>query len=175
MNFTYPAEGPALDGSPVQILGQASANPIDQFDHYIIEYGLSHDPGGWGLLFGPSPNPVAEAGKLADWDLSTLPDGPITLRLIVFSKSGGTAERWIRLTIQRPTTTPTPSETAVPPTATFTPTLTPVSTATPTLTGVPTSTPTLTPVPSDTLPAPTDTPTATAPAPTATETATTGP
>jgi hypothetical protein len=163
MEFSFPAEGTVIadDGNPIQIFGQAAAQPLEQFDHYIIEFGLSHDPQGWGLLFGPSTNPVLEVGKLADWDLANIPDGPITLRLIVFSKSGGTAEERVRLTVQKRTPTPSPSETA-------TPTITLTPTTTPTLGGRSTLTPTITQTPPPTLPpsqTPTSTVTPTVPAP----------
>ncbi len=189
IEFSYPAEGTVIvsDGNPLQIFGQAAAQPLEQFDRYLIEYGLSHDPQGWGLLFGPSANPVLDVGKLADWDLTNIPDGPITLRMIVFSKTGGTAEERVKLTIQKPTPTAAPSETVIPtvtPTPTPTPTLGGRSTLTPTITQTPTAT--ATPTPSDTpistataaptetpteTPIPSDTPTPTI-EPTVTETAT---
>jgi penicillin-binding protein 1C len=179
MEFVFPAEGAVLDGKPVQILGQAAAQPVEQFDHYLIEYGLSHDPQGWGLLLGPSANPILEIGKLADWDLTNLPDGPITLRIIVFSKSGGAAEERVRFTIQKPTPTAAPSETVIPtetPTPSVTPTLGGRATLTPTITDTPTLTllPSETPTPTETLPSASDTPTPTI-EPTATETATVAP
>lgn len=157
MEFSFPADGTVVvdDGNPIQIFGQAAARPLEQFDHYIIEYGLSHDPQGWGLLFGPSTNPVLEVGKLADWDLSNIPDGPITLRMIVFSKSGGTAEERVRLTIQKPTPTLAPSETVIL-TITSTPTATPTLGGRATLTPLPTDTPLPTAPPTDT-PTPTET------------------
>lgn len=151
MEFSFPAEGTVIvdDGNPIQIFGQAAAQPLEQFDRYLIEYGLSHDPQGWGLLFGPSTNPVLEVGKLADWDLANIPDGPITLRIIVFSKLGGMAEERVHLTIQKPTATPSPSQTVIP-TVTATPTATPTLSARSTLTPTITQTPTLTPLPSET-------------------------
>ncbi len=145
VSFAYPAEGATLDGGPIQIMGQAGATA--DFDHFILEYGLSHDPQGWGSIVGPNSNPYPETAKLADWDLTSLPDGPVTLRLIVYSRAGGSAEARVRFTVQHPTATPTP-------------------------TGTPTATPTITPTPSATLtPSPSLTPTATLPA-TATPTAT---
>ncbi|MBI4772117.1 MAG: hypothetical protein HY784_17295 [Chloroflexi bacterium] len=158
MSFAYPAEGSNVSAGPLQILGQAAATA--DFDHFLLEYGLSENPEGWGQVIGPNTQPVLETGLLASWDLSSLPDGPLTLRIIVFGKSGGSAEARLHLNVQHPTATPTP---------TAPPSLTP--TATETATPVPSAT--VTPLPSAALP-PSETPTLTAiplptdtPAPTA--------
>lgn len=173
ISFAYPAEGATLTGGPIQILGQAAATA--DFDHFVIEYGLSHDPMGWGSVAGPNTNPFPETGRLADWDMSSLPDGPTSLRIIVFSKSGRSAEARVRFTVQHPTPTPTPTGTAtLTPTVTdtATPTSTASATAAATITFTPQPTPTAsdTPLPSNT-PLPTPTPSDT-PLPTATETPT---
>jgi hypothetical protein len=166
VNITYPVVGAVLQPGLIQVIGQAGAT--QDFDHYLVDYGLSHDPLGWGLVQGDTFSPVPELGKLADWDASNLPDGPVTVRVIVYSKAGGSAEYRVRFTIQRPSPTPAPTSTITP---TPTITLTPLPSATPTLTAPATSTATLvpataTPAPTDTAPAPSDT----APAPTPTPT-----
>jgi penicillin-binding protein 1C len=136
MSFAFPPEGAALPGvGVIQIMGQAAAT--GDFAHYIVEYGLSHDPGGWGLVQGPNTNAAPQTGLLANWDMTSLPDGPASLRVLVFSTSGGSAEMRVRFNVQRPTATPTPT-----PTSSATPTLTPTATTT--------STPTQTPPPSST-------------------------
>jgi hypothetical protein len=140
ISFAFPAEGAELPPGPMQILGQASATGL--FDHYVLDYGLSDDPQGWGSVQGPNTNQVPEIGRLADWDTSALPDGPVTLRLIVFSTAGGSAEARVHFKVLRPTPTPTPTATT---TATPTVTPTPTNTATPTATATPTDTPTVTP------------------------------
>jgi len=170
MSFAYPPEGATLTGK-MEITGQANATK--DFDHFTLEYGLSHDPIGWGQLLGPTTNPIPETGHLADWDLSVVPDGPVTLRLIVFNKAGGSAEARVHFTVQNPTPAPTEIPTSAPrptsppqPTATTAPLPTVTSTlvppATPTETLLPSNTPpateTETPAPSDT-PLPTETPT----------------
>lgn len=144
LSFAYPPEGAALDAVPIQIQGQAGAT--SDFSHYILDYGLSFSPEGWGPVSGPEAAPVNETGRLADWDLAGLPDGPVTLRVTVFNRAGGSAEARVHFTIQRPTPTPEPTATA---------TATPTETATPTIT----PTATITPVPSPT-PTPTTEPTA---------------
>lgn len=160
MSFASPPEGATLTGM-LQITGQANATK--DFDHFILEYGLSHDPIGWGQLLGPTTVPLPETGHLADWDLNALPDGQVTLRIIVFNKSGGSAEARVHFTIQNPTSVPT-----VPPAPTQIPTAAPKPTKPPTATAAVTSIPTQTstsvpatatetPLPSNT-PAPSDTP-----------------
>jgi hypothetical protein len=165
MSFAFPAEGATVAAGPLQILGQASATR--DFDHYTIEYGLSPDPQGWGSVLGPNTNAFPNTGKLADWDASDI-DGPVTLRVIVYNKSGNSAEARVHFTIKKPTPSPTPTST-ITRTSTVTPTPTVTGTPTPTLTLTvvpPTPTATETPVPptvtaTDTPEPPTPTPTAT--------------
>ncbi len=152
MALSFPPEGATLEPGQWQILGQAGATA--DFDRYVIEYGLSHDPQGWGLVQGDTTTAVLDPGRLADWDASGLPDGPATLRLTVYSRSGGSAEYRVRFNVIRPTPTPAPTDT---------PTLTPTNTAT----APPTATPTVTPPATATVPA---TATPTLAPPTATET-----
>ena len=163
MSFAYPPEGGTIDAAPIQILGQAGATA--DFDHYILDFGLSDNPEGWGSVQGPNTIAVRDTGKLADWDISDLPDGPVTLRIIVFSQSGGSAEARVHFTVRRPTGTPPPTDTpSATPTETATPTQTPTATVTPTPTAkiepTATATPAFSPTPEVTL---------------AVETATTGP
>ncbi|MCC7361793.1 MAG: transglycosylase domain-containing protein [Anaerolineales bacterium] len=133
MSFAFPPEGGSLNAAPIEILGQAGATA--DFDHYILDFGLSADPQGWASVKGPDSVPVNETGKLGDWDLSGLPDGPVTLRVIVYGRSGGTAEARVHFTVVRPTGTATET-----PTVTVTPTETPTPTASPTATATPTPT-----------------------------------
>ena len=155
VGFAFPPEGGALQAGRIEIIGQAAAT--GDFSHFLIDYGLSHDPQGWGLVMGDNPNQFPDSARLADWDGSGLPDGPVTLRILVFSTTGGVAEARLHFTIQRPTPTPEP---------TGTPTLTPTITPTPTETATPTAT---VPATETATTAPTSTETATLP-PTPTET-----
>ncbi len=160
-----PSEGQTLDGV-VQVFGLADV-VNDDFDHFTVDYGLSHEPGGWGFVSGDVRTPFKETSLLANWDTSSLPDGAATLRLVVYDKAGRSAESRIRVWIQHPTATPTdtpiPTDTPTP-TDTPLPTTTPVPTNTETATATlaPTETPTATVTTSDTpLPSETPTPTAT--------------
>ncbi len=110
------------------------------FDGYRVEFGFSHDPGGWGPIQERRNTPV-ENGLLATWDTSTLTpgSGPITIRVIVFGPDNRftaeidpvTFERRVMLTLLEPTPTATPTSTPTP-TATPTPTETATPTETPT-------------------------------------------
>lgn len=133
MSFAYPPEGGTLEAGPIQILGQAGATA--DFSHYVLDFGLSENPEGWGSVQGPNTVAVMETGRLADWDISGLPDGPVTLRVTVFSLTGGSAEARVHFTVRRPTGTPPPTDTV---TATPTETPTPTQTSTPTVTPSPT-------------------------------------
>ncbi len=139
ISFSSPAEGATLPPQPISIAGQAGAT--GDFDHFIIDYGLSHDPEGWGSVLGPTTNPMNDTDPLANFDLSSFQSGPVTVRIIVFSKSGGSAEARVHFNIIRPTDTPRPTATATTtPTPTYTPTETLVPSATPTPTTAPTAT-----------------------------------
>ena len=168
VEISSPVEGQTVTGL-VPIFGKAAATK--EFDYYVIDFGLSHDPLGWGGVTTPTNRAVERTDKLADWDTASLPDGPATLRLVVFRQGGGQAEFRVRLNILHPTGTPTATATATEtptptptPSATPTPTLTPSAslTASPTASVIPpTDTPTLVPV-TDTptpSPVPSDTPT----------------
>jgi penicillin-binding protein 1C len=163
VGIDYPPEGATLEAAPIDIIGRAGAT--GNFSHFIIDYGLSHAPEGWGTVLEHNTNQYSAAGQLTTWDMSHLPDGPVTLRIIVFSQSGGSAEARTRFYVVRPTPTPEPTETATEvPTETATPTVTPTATATPTPTSTApaTATPTATASPEPThTPAPTETSTAT--------------
>jgi hypothetical protein len=157
VSIAFPPEGGTIQAGMIEIVGQAGATA--DFSHFVIDYGLSHDPQGWGLVMGDNTNQFNDTSKLTDWDASGLPDGPVTVRILVFNRNGGMAEARARFTIQRPTATPEPTATP-----TLTPTITPtatetlVSTATATGTEEPASTATATAEPTETNPTETGTP-----------------
>lgn len=189
-----PLEGEQVEGI-VPVVGRAN---MPDFSHYIVEYGVTHDPGGWGPVSGPHHTPV-ESGLLAQWDTRGLHNMGHTLRVLVFDHQGTVVEARVHVVVANPTPTPsltplptstplptpTPTATATPeptatstataevPTATLTatPTEAPLATFTPTatFTKVPTAAPTATFTPTATLEVPTEAPTG---APTATGTPT---
>jgi hypothetical protein len=128
----------------VPVMGSASG---PGYTGYQLEYGLGHDPGGWGGISGYQPFTV-ENDLLAYWDTTLLAlSGPATLRLIIFGPDNPftiepdpvTMEKRVVLNVLQPTPTPTPT-----PTETPTPTATPTTTSTPSPTSTiipPTSTP----------------------------------
>jgi hypothetical protein len=131
------------------------------FNGYQVEFGLSHDPQGWGMIQERQPDPV-DNDLLATWDTSTIEEfGPLTLRVIIYGPDNRytedddpiTLDSRIPLNLLEPTPTPTPTPTETP-TATPTPTSTSTPTATPTssvLTPVPIDTSTPTPTPQETV------------------------
>jgi 1A family penicillin-binding protein len=139
----------------IAVIGTATG---PNYGGYQVDYGLGHDPQGWGGISGHLPYSV-ENGLLAEWDTTLVNNsGPVTLRLLVYGPDNPytpendpvTMEQRALLTLLQPTTTPTntPSPT---PTATDTPapTTTPpaTETAAPTITATfePTLEPTLAP------------------------------
>jgi len=132
--FTAPGEGSAITSAPLSIFGRASAG--SDFKDWVLEYGVGNDPDHWpDLAIGSSA--LQDPGRLIEWDLAGVPNGPITLRLTVRNTNGGKAGAELHLVVNLPTPTPTPTSTSTP-----TPTPTPTETPTPTLTPTPTETPT---------------------------------
>jgi penicillin-binding protein 1C len=141
VELTGPPDGSTITSSPVSIFGRAAAT--GDFKDWVLEYGIGDRPGNYPDI-AHEKDPVRDPAKLADWDVSNLPNGPVTLRLGVRSERGGKAVVMRRLNILLPTPTPTPTTT---PTATPTATLTPTPTETPEASPIPTSTSTATPTP----------------------------
>jgi 1A family penicillin-binding protein len=149
--ITWPSDGQTVEGL-ITIEGVALAA---NFSHYVVEYGVSWGPQAFGPLAGPVDR-LVEGGPLARWDTREQPNGPYTLRVVVFDRSGGAYEGRVVVLIDNPT--PTPTDTREP-TATRVPTDTPVPADTPTSQP---ATETLTPPPPVNNPTPepaTDTPT----------------
>jgi len=173
-SITQPTGNSDLSGS-VEIRGTAKG---PNFAGYQVEWGISHDPGGWGVIQERRAEAV-ENGLLATWDLSEVDtSGPVTIRVLIYGPDNPytpdedrvTLESRIPVMILAPTATPTGTPTETPtPTETATPTGTPTTTPTPENTAVPpTATATATPEEDEIIltatPAPSETPTAT-PAP----------
>lgn len=160
------------------LIGTAKA---PNFGGYQIDYGLSHDPQGWGTLVERQPNPV-DNGILFRFSTDDLIakgiSGAFALKLIVFGPDNPytpefdpiQVETKLPLTLLVPTGTPTATPTETPPaTATATVTLIPSATATVRVDNTPTplpQPPTTVPVtntpevrPTETVSPPTETPT----------------
>lgn len=173
VTITLPTANSEISGQ-VEIRGTAKG---PNFAGYQVEWGISHDPGGWGVIQERRPNQV-ENDLLAVWDISELDySGPVTIRVLIFGPDNPATpeddpallESRVLLNILALTPTPTPTGTATEtPTTTPTATATTTTTATPTTTVTPTPTGTATPAPILPTPTPTDTPPAEPPTPTAT-------
>src|SRR5574341_194759 len=135
LEITNPQPGSEQSGEVI-VMGSVDA---PNFSHYVIDFGLSEDPQGWGSVQGPTSQPIIN-GALGRFDVSELPNGPGPIRLVVFDKEGHSAEVRVTFLVNNPTPTPTPTPK---------PTGTPAPTATPTP-GATTPTPTSTPTPSET-------------------------
>jgi membrane peptidoglycan carboxypeptidase len=137
-----PIEGQTVQGL-VRVAGSANATA---FSYYQVEYGESWEPGAWGVVAGPIPQPV-ENGELAQWNVDALPsEGPHSLRVVAVDTQGQRYESApVRVLIAHATPTPTVVDT---PTPTETPIVVPTATGTPEPTITPTVEPT--PVPLDT-------------------------
>jgi penicillin-binding protein 1C len=132
VGITSPDNNAIITGDVVQIFGHASST--SEFKDWVLEYGIGDNPRNYpDIAHGDSE--VDQPSLLAEWNLSNVPNGAVTLRLAVRSQRGGAATVTVRIVIQRPTPTPTMTPTVTPtPTEapTSTPTQTPTATATPT-------------------------------------------
>ena len=111
------------------------------FKSWRLEYGAGPDPSQWNLI-AEGTNAFPSSSLIHTWDLSTITDTNITLRLYLVGEKDFYAERRVSLTLNLPTPTPTitPTPTQFPPTSSPTnipPTAIPV-TPTDTFTPIPT-------------------------------------
>jgi membrane peptidoglycan carboxypeptidase len=173
-DITSPVDGVTVRGT-ISMEGAATAA---NFSHYQVEVGVGTGPQAFAVIHGPV-QAIVEQGVLGVFDTTQVENGPYTLRLVVFDRSGGAVEARTRVLVDNPVPTPTSSPTAtatqLPLTPTQTATITPTQTFTPeppTDTPLPPTeeppieTPTLTPtivVITPTIPAATPTLTATLP------------
>jgi subtilisin family serine protease len=70
------------------------------FSSYRVEFGTGSMPAAWTTL-ATSTVPVSSPGRLFTWDVSSTPDGPGTLRLLVFNASGQVYEDRQPITIDQ--------------------------------------------------------------------------
>ena len=132
--------------SPIDLY--AVVNATANFESFYLEYGLGDNPSSWMRIVEQGGAASASPQKLLTWDVSSMPQGIVTLHLYMKSNNNGYAEKFLRLNLQMPlpTATNTPTVTLTPTvTATPTVTLTPTVTETPTVTPTETLTPTVTP------------------------------
>ena len=115
------------------------ANATSGFRSWRLDWSSGQNSGNWNNLTGDMSTPVVTPTKVYTWDLTGMPDGPITLRLYMQGDGSNYADQNIHLNLIVPTPTPLPTST---PTLTPSITPTPLPTDTPTETAVPTDTPT---------------------------------
>jgi penicillin-binding protein 1C len=101
--ITHPTEG-SVQGNVVTVTGTVDA---PNFSRYRVEFGVSNDPIGWGVVQGDTSVRVTD-GPLGQVDLSSYEDGPITIRVIVFDTEGHSAEERVHFTLEKAEPTPTP-------------------------------------------------------------------
>ncbi len=89
----WPAER-AVVGGLLSIQGSAAG---EGFVSYRLEYGTGEEPAEW-LPLVESEVPV-QAGVLAQWDTTAVPDGLYTLRLQVFGQSGSANEVFVHCSV----------------------------------------------------------------------------
>ena len=118
------------------------AYATDQFKEFRLEYGVGENPASWENLVSGIRDQYRQPERLYTWDLADVPRGKVTLRIYMESTEERYAEYRLRLDLQHPEPTVTPTAT---PTLTPTATETPQPSATPTLPAAPTSTPTVAP------------------------------
>lgn len=133
------ADGQIISASSLEIKGTVKAE--NGFKKWYLEYGVGENPGAWVVI--AEGNAPIENNLLHIWDIQNVPNGIITLHLVLVGENAE-ADKRFRLNLNlptptaapaTPTETPSPTPTAtefiVPPTETPTPTETPSETPTP--------------------------------------------
>jgi hypothetical protein len=138
-------DGEVITSATLDIKGSATAD--EGFKKWKLEFGQGAEPTSWAIL-SESDKPVKD-NTLHLWDLSTVPNGIVSLRLTLIGDKTEVEKRVsLNLSLPTPTVpTSTPTET---PTPTFTPTITPtfeviIPSETPSPTEPPTEMPTALP------------------------------
>jgi hypothetical protein len=139
LNFVNLVDNQSINQSPLQI--QAVINATANFKDYSLQFGYGDSPSIWMPIVAAGGSPSGQMQNIANWDISTLQQGRITLELVMNSTTGGYAKKDVHIDLMMPTPTPT---------QTPTPTATPTQTATPTITLTPTATETAAVIPSET-------------------------
>lgn len=143
--FSGISDGQPILQSPFDIF--AIVNATANFKDYYLEYGDGENPTSWTRIVQAGGGASVDPQKLVSWDIKSLKEGVITLRLVMEGLNNGHAEKSIRVNLMLPTPTPTQTATVTltpTPTLTATPTLTPSITSAPTETATPLFTPTST-------------------------------
>lgn len=102
--ISSPAQGSDQQGL-IPVIGTAR---VPNFRYYTVEYGLGENPGEWIMIQGQTSQ-IVENGGLAQIDLAALPDGPVTLRLLVYGPENAIAEARVTFSVRNPTPSPTPT------------------------------------------------------------------
>ncbi len=102
-SISWPGDGQQVDGV-VTIQGVALAA---SFSYYVVEYGIGWSPETFIPLTTPRTESI-EGGTLAVWDTRQLPNGPYTLRVVVFDRFGGQYEGRSVVVINNPLPEATP-------------------------------------------------------------------
>ena len=139
-------DGEVITSPMLDIKGSATAD--EGFKKWVLEYGLGAEPAEW-IVLKESNSPIKN-DTLYLWDLSTMPNGIISLRLTLIGDKAEVEKRiTLNLSLPTPTVpspTPTATDTPVPPTFPPPPSETPtIEIVIPTETPIPSETPTETP------------------------------
>jgi hypothetical protein len=138
--FANLQDGQTITENPVDIY--VVANATSDFRQFRVEYGLGDDPQEWTVIKDGITNQYQNPELIATWDVSEIPAGRVTLRIVMDSTRDTSAEKTINLNMQVPTPTPTITPT---PTNTVTPMPTGTTAPSPTVTRTPAPLSTVTP------------------------------
>jgi membrane peptidoglycan carboxypeptidase len=110
-----PTEGTSLTGT-TSILGIASATRFDNYTLEVAPQGTNN----FQLIAGPDRTPRPDQNAtLGEWNTRNFPNGQYTLRLSMYSNTGGFVRREVNVVVLNPTPTPIiPTETPFVPVAT---------------------------------------------------------
>ncbi|HTX79857.1 MAG TPA: transglycosylase domain-containing protein, partial [Longilinea sp.] len=87
--FVGPTDGQTVTSSPVDIFAVISATA--NFKEWRLDYGAGNSPSKWINLVNHNTNQITDPDKIYTWDLSSVPSGTVTLRIVMTSTKGTTA------------------------------------------------------------------------------------
>lgn len=107
LQITEPGEGAVIE-NVLTVRGTVDA---PNFSHYRVEFGVSHDPIGWGVVQGDTAQRITN-DVLGQINLTGYEEGPMTVRVLVFDTAGNSAEQRVRFYLEKvePTPEPEPDE-----------------------------------------------------------------
>ena len=105
VEFAFPNQGETIASDSLGVYAIISADKY--FDRYKLYMGEGDNPDNWTLL-KEEKQTYSQPGLIHTMELNEMPNGVITLRIVMFSNINTKIETRVTITLSHPTATPTP-------------------------------------------------------------------